>query len=380
MSLASNLLAELPENPKLSALSGRVRAITQAAFRRGRVQWLLGTEVAELDAASLPALTQEEAQTHWGNVLQVLDRGPSEAQQWSLLGALWALASGTELEADVAEGIWLTTHTPLGPLGFADRAWPPPARSALWDRVVASCLDPTTTASERVTLSAALSLANSEQASEAAARLFDASQEPAVRELLCSNVAAREPLTGDLSVRRSRVRTVVLAVTGLLFVASTWRVVLRIVLGMRRRVTVALQPGGLALTEATVLLGRPLRTKERFVPNDQIALIERETRHAGFSLYAGLFMLALGTYTGMGLLADALRAPGGSPTLLGTGLLAMALGLLFDFLLFRFAPLKEGRARIAIEPARGPGWVVAGADPKRVDAWIRRFTRLRGSV
>jgi hypothetical protein len=245
---------------------------------------------------------------------------------------------------------------------------------------VAVCLDPTTTASERVTLSAALSLATSEQAAEAAARLFDASQEPAVRELLCSIVAAREPLSGELSVRRSRVRTVLLAVTGLLFVASTWRLVLRFVLGMRRRVTVALQPGGVALTEATVLLGRPLRTKESFVPNDQIALIERETRHAGFGLYAGLFMLALGSYTGMGLLADALRAPGGSPTLLGTGLLAVALGLLLDFLLFRFSPLKEGRARIAIEPARGPGWVVAGSDPKRVDAWIHRFTRLRGSV
>jgi hypothetical protein len=135
-----------------------------------------------------------------------------------------------------------------------------------------------------------------------------------------------------------------------------------------------------ALTEATILLGRPLRTRERFIPSDQITAIERETRHSGMALYAGLFTLALGTYVGTGLLADAVRVPGGSPTLLGTGLVLVALGLLLDFLLFRFWPLKQGRARVAIEPVRGPGWVVVGPDPKRADAWIQRFTQLRGSV
>lgn len=381
MTLTSDLVSELRENPKFSVLARRLRKVVSAAFAARRVERLTGAEVAELDP-DLEPLTPEDAETPWGNLLLVLDRGPRDAREWSLLAALWAFDSGTagELDRDIAEGLWLATATPLAPLGFADRLWTADARKALWERVVGVCLNAATAPAERIALAAALSLAASEEATDAAARLFEGSSDPAVRELIVGRVAARDPLSGELSLRRGRLRTVLLAVTGLLLLASAVRVILRVVLGMRRQVTLALQPGGVALTEATVLLGRPFRTRERFLPSDQIRAIERETRHAGMGLYAGLGMLAVGTYVGTGLLADAVRAPGGSPSLLGTGLLAIALGLLLDFLLFRFSTLRAGAARVAIEPRRGPAWVVAGSDPKRADAWLERFARLRGSV
>lgn len=365
MSKASKPTSQTHENAQLSALADRVREVTRRAYGARRPDWVA---VAELSLDGVPA---EPA---------ALLAGEPSAEVWSLLASLWARSSGGDPEPDADEAVWLCLHTPLEVVSAADRLWPAPSRRVLAERIARGCLDTGAARSERIALSAVLAFTTSEQAADAAARVHDESSEPLVRGLLGFLVAAREPLAGELSLRRSRTRTVLLALSGLLFLASVWRLLLRLVLGMRRRVTVALGPGGLELTEATLLLGRPVRTRERFVPTDEIAAIERETRHAGFGLYAGLFTLAVGTYVGTGLLSDALRAPGGSPTLLGIGLLVVALGLVLDFALFRFSVLRQGQARVAIQPRRGPSWVVAGSDPKHADAWLGRLRRLRGST
>jgi hypothetical protein len=376
-------VAALEGHPALEALAARVRAVVDAAYTARRAEVLSGNEVAELTNSALPKLSQAEAETPFGNVLAILDQGPKTATEWSLLGALWALslragaAASSEL---IAEALWLTVHTPLAPLLFADAVLPPAARVSLWDAVVTSAASPLPAPGERLALAASLALSTSDECAAAAARLFDLSQDPAVKALLLPTVGGLKPLSGNISPARGRLRTTLLAITGALFVVSLWRGAARLLLGLQRRGTLTLTPSGIALKQSTVLFGKPLSIKERHLPFDQVTVIARETRYAGTALYLGVLCLAVGSYIGSGLLMDALRAPGGSPSLLGIGLLAIAVGVALDFVLFRFAAFKKGQARVLIGLRKGRGITLSGPELADADAWIARVTHLRAQT
>lgn len=368
----TDLAADLARHPHLSALSARVKAVCAAAFAQRRPQLLSGEEVADLSGVELPALTQADAATALGNALEVLDRGPQSEREWALLGGLWAHATAAgPSDADIAEGLWLSTHTPVAALLFADRTWDEGSRERLWDAVGSAATNPLCPVVERLALSTLLAAADSEQARSAATRARENTADPIVSRLLLPIASARTPLVGELSWGRGPVRTTLLALSGLLFVLGSLRVVARFVLGLRRKATVVLHADGIVVSQSTVLLGKPLRTTERFLPMAQISKIERETRFAGVGLYAGLFCLAVGSYVGLGWVTDALRAPGGSPSLLGIGLLAIALGLVLDFALFRLSGLRAGKARLTIAPRSGRSLVLSGPDVPQADAWVR---------
>jgi hypothetical protein len=376
----SELVAELARHPHLAALAQRVKAVCSAAYAKKRVQLLNGEEVADLAGAELAAVSQVDAVTTSGNLLEVLDRGPQAAGEWGLLGALWAHhTASTATDEDIAEALWLSTQTPLVPLLYADRAWPSNARSRLWDAVANASLNPVCAFAERAALAATLACADSEEGRVAATRASENAIDPLAYKLLLPGALARKPLIGELTAGRGPIRTTLLALSGLLFVLGTLRVLARFVLGLRRRATVVLHADGISVSQSTVLLGKALRTTERFLPMAQISSIRRETRHAGLALYAGLFCLALGSYVGMGLISDALWAPGGSSSLVSMGLLVVAVGVLLDFLLYRLAGLRGGKARLTIAPRRGPSLVLSGPEVPQADAWVRRVSDVKGA-
>jgi hypothetical protein len=93
-------------------------------------------------------LTPEDAQTPFGNVLSLLERGVSSPEERALLGALMALSlrlappSDAEAAAEVGTHlVWLAAHTPCDALSALDVALGENAVE-LWDGVASLLLYP----------------------------------------------------------------------------------------------------------------------------------------------------------------------------------------------------------------------------------------------
>jgi hypothetical protein len=167
--------------------------------------------------------------------------------------------------------------------------------------------------------------------------------------------------------------TALLAITGLLFVIELGRVVARYVLLLKRPTEVRLTPSGLELRGKTFLVGKVLREHDTVVPRDGLVRVTREVRYPRLALYAGLIALALGSYLGVGLVVDGVRAA--SPSMLGTGLLIALLGLGLDFVLSTLVPGLEGKSRVVMVPRRGPILCVTGVNPARADALLAELAK-----
>jgi hypothetical protein len=167
--------------------------------------------------------------------------------------------------------------------------------------------------------------------------------------------------------------TALLAITGLLFVIELGRLVARYVLLMKRPTEVRLTPNGLDVRGKTFMIGKLLREHETVIPREGLVKIVREVRYPRLALYAGLIALALGSYLGVGLVVDGVRAA--SPSMLGTGLLIALLGLGLDFVLSTLVPGLEGKSRVVMVPRRGPILCVAAVNPARADALLARLAK-----
>jgi hypothetical protein len=130
-------------------------------------------------------------------------------------------------------------------------------------------------------------------------------------------------------------------------------------------------PKGLELAYRVDLLGRTLREGHAVYPIENLVSVTREVRFARAGTYAGLVALVLGTYVGVSLLADGLRAPGGSPTLIGLGVGIVALGLALDFGLTTVLDSARRRVRLVITPRRGNAVAVAHLSDEATDALLR---------
>jgi hypothetical protein len=194
-----------------------------------------------------------------------------------------------------------------------------------------------------------------------------------------SEVAYAEArLEGELAPAPSAAwATVLYALSGIAFVRGAARTAGRLALAYRRPATLRLSARGLQITHRTELLGRVLRDRETLVPLQNVASITREVRYARIGLYAGLIALVVGTYIGAGLLVDGVRVPGGSPSLLGLGLGAIALGIVLDYVLAVVVDAVRETCQIVVKPYHGPALCIRGlavAEADRVLAAVARAT------
>jgi len=167
--------------------------------------------------------------------------------------------------------------------------------------------------------------------------------------------------------------TALLAVTGLLLVIELGWLVARYVLLLKRPTEVRLTPSGLDVRGKTLLVGKLLREHETVIPREGLVKVTREVRYPRLAMYAGLLALALGSYLGVGLVVDGVRAA--SPSMLGTGLLIALLGLALDFVLSTLVPGLEGKSRVVMVPRRGPILCVTAVNPARADALLARLAK-----
>ena len=180
-------------------------------------------------------------------------------------------------------------------------------------------------------------------------------------------------LSGELRrPPRSAFWTFVLGATGLLALGHILAFTARLTLGLRRPASLEITPSGIRVEQQTLLLGRVVRDRKTVVPLDALLRVTREVRFARTGLYVGLTMLALGSYFGVGLFVDGLRAPGGSPSLIFMGLVVTLVGLLLDFGLSSLADTARSRCQITVVPVRGRSVCIGALEPHQADAVLRR--------
>jgi len=186
-------------------------------------------------------------------------------------------------------------------------------------------------------------------------------------------------LTGELGPSpRGPVVSALLALSGIAFLRSALRLAGRLAFAYRRPVELRLSARGVEISHRTELLGRVLRDGETVIPLSNLASISREVRYARLGLYSGLLALVIGTYVGTHLVVDGVRVPGGSPSLLGFGLTAIALGIILDYALAVLWDVVRRTCRLVVTPPRGSALCIQGLDPGETDRVLAELSAMLG--
>jgi len=310
------------------------------------------------------SLEGDDGKTPFGDAVEVLARGPEDDAEATLARALGALAVSQSKEPDAALVMRLATKGAFDASSLLDEALGD--RADDWYGAIAAHA---VKASREQALVACAILMSSKraQAKKELASLVASSKEPLVQALGAAGKSPETHLAGELvPAPRNPALTVLLGVTGILFVASIVRLVARLVLAYRTPAEVSASAAGVRIHARTELLGRTLRDREIVIGSDALARAVREVRFPRMGLYVGLIALAIGTYIGVGALVDGVRAA--SPSLLGWGLVFVAAGIALDFALSSVRFGAKGKCRVVLAPRKGSVVCIGDVDPQRADA------------
>lgn len=355
------------------------RALLLRAADERRSVW--SDETLVQSEAKRLELADDAATISGGDALLVLQRGPEDDAERALACALAAaaLAAPDEKESDrtAARLLWLAAHTPFDGTMLVDRAQGAGA-GRVW-RAIGDRIErfddgrlPGVSRGEVALACAALASSASKNAQTARAALKIS--DPLLARIVedSAETAEEARLDGELvPPPRNVVATVLLAATGLLLVMAIVRLFARLALSYKRPAELFLAPKGIRIKTRTMLLGRTIRDREIHIGRDALVRAEREVRFPRLGLYAGLLALVVGSYIGVGALVDGVRAA--SPSLLGTGLLIVAVGITLDVLLSSIGPSARGRCRVSFSPRRGSTICVGFVDAARADSALLRL-------
>lgn len=358
-------LARLPQQEALQQLVRQVADKLLASRRRD----VAATAAPFLKNASFNRL---DNQTTLGDAFAALERGPQGRREQVLLGALLARSvaasppAGVEAEDKMAgELLWLAAHAGFDAFPSLDVALGSRA-SGLWgalcdlirriDRGRESSFD----RADATVGALALRSASLEDARAAARKLADEVEDPTLAELLRGGQSVGSApleggeikLTGELQpAPRAAWLTALTALTGWMLIENAARFLSRTALQRRSPAELEITSEGLRVRARTEMLGKVLREVEHVVPLDGLAVASREVRFPRLALYAGLLALMLGSYVGASLLGDGIKAA--SPSLLGQGLLILAIGIALELGATALFPGARGRCRVILVPKKG---------------------------
>lgn len=369
---AANAFAAVEAHAHKEALVSLARAVL--GRMHGARKTAPDRSAAEEKAKEL-GLERDGCGTPFGNAADVLFRGPEDDAERKLAGALAAhVASLSDPSDDAAtrlaeELVWLAAHTPFDGLAWLDELHP---KKRPWRAVAEAANGNVLDRAERLVACAALARAESDVAKKALTALHD-DGDPLVAAIVRA-ASGRKPSSGSSETLEGRVGpsprrawlTVLLGMTGILFVVLALRLIGRYVLGYKTPGEVSIGADAVTVRWRTILLGRTLRDREVVLPREGLAAVVREIRYPSLHLYAGLVALAIGSYLGMSMVVDGLRA--WSTSLLGVGLLVVLAGIILDFALASIIPTTRGKCRLLLRPRRGPILAIEDVDPKKVDA------------
>jgi hypothetical protein len=367
----------LATHGRLSDLVAITRAIATSAAEGRKNAW---TDEAKVKALAEEAkLTEDDAKTAFGNALLVLQRGPEDDDERALARALWAHAiaeapgKGRDEEDRVATDVlWLATHTPFDATPLLDRALGE-AAGELWDAIADRVrkVDQSKLANlgraEAVVGCVALAESPSPVAKKHATALATDLKDATLTRVLAGKSVREETVRGELGLTpRGPVATTAMALTGILFAIHGARLVARFALAYKCPAELTLSATGARLHARTEVLGRTVRERNVVFAREGLSRATREVRYPRLAFYTGLLALALGSYLGVATLIDGMRAV--SPSLLLTGVLIVAAGVLLEMLFASLEPGVTGKCSIVLVPAKGRSVRIAALDPKAADS------------
>jgi hypothetical protein len=338
------------------------------------------------DAPEAAHLDASKAETPFGNVATVLEKGAADDRERALVTALLGLAFLDDADGATEAApslVWLATHTPFNAFPALDVAIGGSERR-LYARLGALADAPGADGEggpefgwpEAMMAAALLRTSALPGARAEVARWAGNAKTPALRLLLrpLSHDDDAPRLQGELSPPpKNALVTTVMALTLVLFAVEAVRTIARFVLSYRRPAELSLSPKGLQITQRTELMGRVLRDRSVLVPLNQLARVTREVRFARVGLYAGLVALVLGSYLGMGLFVDGLRVPGGSFSLLSMAVAMVVIGLVLDYGLTSLSDSVRGKCRVIVVPLKGKTVCVGSLDAALTDAVLAKI-------
>ena len=369
---------------RFAELVALTRGVALRAARARALDWKpLADALPETDRGTL---SEDDARTDLGNAWTALERGPKTREEQALLRALWAHAlaesrpaSGPEEDELAAHVVWLAAFTPFDATLLLDRAlgdaadgfWP-----AVGERLRHLDAGEVDGAGRPEAVAAALALrsSSSSAAVKEIVRLAGRLTDPVVADLLTTGDDGEAcELKGEIAAApRHPAVTVVLAVTGILFVSAFVRLVARVALSYRRPAEVSVTATSVRVRWRTLVLGRTVRDRDVMLARDGIARAVREVRYARTGLYAGLLSLAVGSLIGVRVFVDGVRAA--SPSLLFVGLVIVAAGVALDFVLGNLGSGIKGRCRIVLVNRDGTALSIRDVDASVADAALARLT------
>ncbi len=331
--------------------------------------------VDELEDAAVRAKAKElelgddDGKTPFGDVVDVLARGPEDEAERTLARGLGALAVAT-MKGDAIEAktlLKLAGKTAFDPSALLDEALGDRA-DALFEAIGKEAQRAEAPRDVVLVACAVLLSSKRPRAKKELAAITAATKDPLVRAVLHNSERAPETLlAGELVPGpRNPALTALLGVTGVLFVFAAVRILMRLVLAYRTPAEVIASSSGVRIHARTELLGRTLRDREIVIGTDALARAVREVRFPRLGLYAGLLALALGTYVGVGALVDGARSA--SPSLLFWGLVIVVVGIALDLLMSSVRFGAQGKCRVVLAPRKGSSFCIGNVDPKRADA------------
>lgn len=358
------------------------------------------------DAAKTVELDRADAQTDFGNVLSILERGAEDPAERAIVSAFVAAGVVRVIEADAgaakkwAERLaWLGAHAGFDPLAALPDGVAPDVIRPLHRAVaeLARQIDlgkvPEAHRAELIVATAALADAvdgpgADSEVAQIVSRLAADLSDPVAARLITAR-AAEAPATvvqtgpsaaalqGKLSpVPRSAFSTIVLALSGLLLLRAIAILIGDHVLGLKRAARVELLPNGVEVRAKVALLGRELRDIHAIYPNDGLSSVARDVRYPSLPLYVGLLALLIGTYAGVSFLSWGVQAA--SPRLLGYGLLALIVGIVLDLVLTSLLPGLRGECRLVIVPTKGRKICVGRLDLQSTDRMLADLAKRAG--
>ena len=377
---ASDAFEALAALPKLSELT---RVAEKVLFDAARPPFTdaeaFARTVEELGLVSV------DGDTPFGNALRVLEHGPEDPAEQNLAAALAAhvLSDAPPRGKDAEDGraqalLRLATRSGVDALSLIDRAlgdgaldvWTAIAEGV---RAVDSGAAKTLSRAEAIAGAAALASSSSEAATKTRRKLEGHVRDPLLQRVLTDatrdsegEASGSRRLEGELTqAPRSALRTAILAVTGLLFVMSLLRILGTLALVYKRPAEVVVSKTGVRVRAKTMLLGRTLREIDTHVSLASLVRASREVRYPRAGLYAGLFALAVGSYVGLSVFVDGIRAA--SPSMILAGLVVVALGIALDFGLGAIARGAKGTCSVSFQPSAGSMLCIKGVDVKSAD-------------
>jgi hypothetical protein len=345
------------------------------------------------------------AETPLGNVLGLLERGPTTRMDWALLSALhvrgfeaaWT-ARGVEERAELVARFathadWLETATSHRPLSFARELLPEELAGELWTRLGAQVLsdDATPTSAGRarnaLRLSALAAVVNASSAGAASARaalerikaeandgwsraltniaLLNEAPQPAAEAPAAVEAPAATEAPGTAARSSVDDPLVPIRIAGVVarapamqwwtplrwlsgFAVVRWLIAgFATLLGVRRHVFVELQGEALSVRIATRWLGRTVRTSDVVHGLDHVASVRRVARYASLHLLVGVTLFAAGVLVGGFLLGDGIRSHDKTLLLAGAGLVLG--GAVLDLAFSVLVPATARRVRIELD-------------------------------